>query len=607
MYQIKTLNKQEYSSNLILGIDELNTIKLDGGILPNYIYYIDTNMFLKQEIGNFSDFEKIKDNNIDFSVEVTDKNLKDEDYFLILFNQLLILEIINIYIFEKKTSFTGEKSRFKILIGKNEIDKSLITKLTDAYVNIHKKRDSFCHYIHYHYTKITLNTDDINNLDYNKLTYDEIIKILLKYYQVYRLRLLWIMNCDKGYNSVEDKSGHFYQIVKDEYIIKKLKQVFYIKQAETLTNVKNVVDVNSNQLNMELNDKITEFNNKNDLDRQKIINSISINYYGSSPNVKRKLPSKFSNLTILNSDNTLSSSSSSLSSSSLSSSSLSSSSLSSSSLTLSSIKNNNDAYLNDNYMLYLLNKNITKENITNYTISKIVSEETIKNIIRHNKIDDLDLCPLVDFINIKNDKNYADPNAQLKLDVIFIIYSQIYTIRRIIQRLKVSEKIKEQLKEILTNFESKKIPYFNIFNDVLNNTEIFNGVMHDKIDDNNIIEKYQIYNLYYRFFIYMLDDNSVLKIKEHTKLTSKRIKLIKYANEIRDKMEYIENNYFNKELMLTDYEPVSNDTNISNLQQLKHVYKDYTGVLIKNKLINSDLLNLKEVLNPEESSKRLKS
>jgi hypothetical protein len=90
-------------------------------------------------------------------------------------------------------------------------------------------------------------------------------------------------------------------------------------------------------------------------------------------------------------------------------------------------------------------------------------------------------------------------------------------------------------------------------------------------------------------------------------MTSKRLKIIKYANEIRDKMEYIENNYFNKELMLTDYEPVSNDTNISNLQQLKHVYKDYTGVLIKNKSISNDLLNLKEVLNPEDISKRLKS
>ena len=143
MYQIKTLNKQEYSSNLILGIDELNTVKLDGGILPTYIYYTNTNEFFKQEIGNFSDLEKIKDTtyNIDFSDELTSVNLEDENYFLILFNQFLILEIINIYIFEKKTSFTGEKSRFKILIGINEIDKSLIDKITEAYANMNNKRE----------------------------------------------------------------------------------------------------------------------------------------------------------------------------------------------------------------------------------------------------------------------------------------------------------------------------------------------------------------------------------------------------------------------------------------------------------------------------------
>ena len=260
-------------------------------------------------------------------------------------------------------------------------------------------------------------------------------------------------------------------------------------------------------------------------------------------------------------------------------------------------------------MLYLLNKNITKENIRNYTISNIVSEEKIENIIRSDKIDDLDLCPLVEFINIKYDTTYADPNAQLKLDVIFIIYSQIYTIRRIIQRSNFSKKNTDELYKILHNFDFKKITYFNIFNDVLNNTNnnIFNGVTHDKIDeidDNNVIEKYQIYNLYYRFFIYMLEDNS--KKHENYKMTSKRLKIIKYANEIRDTMEYIENNYFNKELMLTDYKPVINNTNISNLQQLKDLYKDYSNVLIKNKFISNDLLILNNGQNPEENSKRLK-
>ena len=259
-------------------------------------------------------------------------------------------------------------------------------------------------------------------------------------------------------------------------------------------------------------------------------------------------------------------------------------------------------------MLYLLNKNITKENIRNYTISNIVSEEKIENIIRSDKIDDLDLFPLVEFINIKYDKKYADPDAQLKLDVIFIIYSQIYTIRRIIQRSNFSKKIKEELAEILDKFELTKVKYFYIFNDVLNNTnnDIFNGVIYDEIDDNNVIEKYQIYNLYYRFFIYMLDDNSLPKIIENYKMTSTRLKIIKYANEIRDTMEYIENNYFNKELMLTDYKPVINNTNISNLQQLKDLYKDYSNVLIKNKSISNDLSILNNGQNPEENSKRLK-
>ena len=58
--------------------------------------------------------------------------------------------------------------------------------------------------------------------------------------------------------------------------------------------------------------------------------------------------------------------------------------------------------------------------------------------------------------------------------------------------------------------------------------------------------------------------------------------------------------------MLTDYEPVSNDTNISNLQQLKHLYTDYTGVLIKNKSISNDLSILNNGQKPEENSKRLK-
>ena len=58
--------------------------------------------------------------------------------------------------------------------------------------------------------------------------------------------------------------------------------------------------------------------------------------------------------------------------------------------------------------------------------------------------------------------------------------------------------------------------------------------------------------------------------------------------------------------MLTDYKPVINNTNISNLQQLKDLYKDYSNVLIKNKSISNDLSILNNGQNPEENSKRLK-